>query len=590
MCRIEIDLVHVDDDRVNIKLYPASFSTDTAVYNMPKIVPGTYDISDFGRFVEDFAAFDASGVALPFQRLDTNRWSISGAKKLSYISYKVNDSFDAPNSGIFEPGGTTIEDDKVFLLNVFGFAGYFDGQRDLTYQLNVQRPENFYGATSLKRVESKSSTDAFTAKNYFELHDCPILYAQPDTASMKLANATVMVANYSPGSKLNSKEILDEIADIFEASAEYLGGQLPVERYTLLVYLMGGNSFGGGFGALEHNTSTVFVMPEMSMTALGQMFKDVTAHEFFHIVTPLSIHSEQIHDYDFMNPQMSRHLWLYEGCTEYAAQHVQVKQGLMPLNTFLNVMREKIITASRFDLTIPFTEMSLGALDQYKRQYANVYQQGALIGMALDLKLRYLSEGDYGLQELMRDMAKEYGADKPFVDTLLFSELGRVSGHPEIEGFLNYYVAGNSALPYDTLLGYAGIYYSASLTEKSISGGNVSVGYNPKRSAVVVVGTSALDEFGKSLGFQDGDELVAWNGTTVNMENLREVLDNFKETTKPGDVVKVEVNRKNQKGAYKKLNLKATAIETDRTRTHVMRPLTDPTPEQLAIRKGWINQ
>ena len=56
-------------------------------------------------------------------------------------------------------------------------------------------------------------------------------------------------------------------------------------------------------------------------------FVDNAAHEFFHIVTPLSIHSEEIQYFDFNQPKMSEHLWLYEGSTEYHAHMVQEKYG-----------------------------------------------------------------------------------------------------------------------------------------------------------------------------------------------------------------------------------------------------------------------
>ena len=47
-----------------------------------------------------------------------------------------------------------------------------------------------------------------------------------------------------------------------------------------------------GFGALEHPTSTVVVMPEMmGLEMLQEQLKDVVSHEFFHIVTPLTVHS-----------------------------------------------------------------------------------------------------------------------------------------------------------------------------------------------------------------------------------------------------------------------------------------------------------
>ena len=57
------------------------------------------------------------------------------------------------------------------------------------------------------------------------------------------------------------------------------------------------------------------------------------AHEFLHIVTPLAIHAQQINDFDFYSPSMSKHLWLYEGVTEYTSVLVQVQQGLMSLRS-----------------------------------------------------------------------------------------------------------------------------------------------------------------------------------------------------------------------------------------------------------------
>jgi predicted metalloprotease with PDZ domain len=51
---------------------------------------------------------------------------------------------------------------------------------------------------------------------------------------------------------------------------------------------------------------------------------DVVSHEFFHIVTPLSIHSKEIHILIIMT-KMSEHLWMYEGVTEYFANLFQIR-------------------------------------------------------------------------------------------------------------------------------------------------------------------------------------------------------------------------------------------------------------------------
>ena len=141
-----------------------------------------------------------------------------------------------------------------------------------------------------------------------------------------------------------------------------------------------------GFGALEHPTSTTVVMPEMmGLEMLQEQLKDVVSHEFFHIVTPLTVHSNEIQYFDFNNPQMSEHLWMYEGVTEYFANLFQVNQGLISEQEFLNKINEKINASSNFDDTMPFTKMSKNILEPaYARNYGNVYQKGALIGMCIE--------------------------------------------------------------------------------------------------------------------------------------------------------------------------------------------------------------
>ncbi len=588
--RIDIDFKNIENDKVKIDVYPPSKLGDTLVYNMPKIVPGTYSISNFGRFVEGFKAFGKDSSELKFNRLDTNRWQIAGGKDLHFITYYVNDTYDEPGGGgIFEPGGTNIDSAKNVVFNPFGFVGYFDNAKNRKFNLNITRPENFYGETSMERVNSTADMDVFTARNYFQLHDSPILYAEPDTASMNVVGTRIAVAVYAPNKSISADDILETIEDIFPAAASYLGGSLPVSQYSVLVYLTAGAGGSGGYGALEHNTSTVFVLPEAPISALSQTFKDVTAHEFFHIVTPLNIHSEEIHDYDFMNPQMSAHLWMYEGCTEYAAQHVQVKEGLMDFEKFLDVMQGKMKAASNYDTGIAFTELSKKALDEHANQYGNVYQQGALIGMAVDLKLRHLSDGEYGIQDLMQGLADKFGVEKPFKDEELFDEIAQVSGFPEMKEFLENHVANAEPLPFEELLGYAGVRYRETDIDTVLSGGNIPIGYNPRSERLVVASTNQLDDFGKALGFEQGDELLEWNGTPLNLDNVQRVLNEFKKSLEAGDKVKVLVNRKMENGKRKKKKLKAKAIEVPRERKDVLEIMLDPTPRQKEIRKAWVN-
>ncbi|MFZ6014354.1 MAG: peptidase M61, partial [Bacteroidota bacterium] len=53
-----IDLTKVVDDKVQVVLTPPAVTNREITFYLPKIVPGTYAIADYGRYVSDIAAYD----------------------------------------------------------------------------------------------------------------------------------------------------------------------------------------------------------------------------------------------------------------------------------------------------------------------------------------------------------------------------------------------------------------------------------------------------------------------------------------------------------------------------------------------------
>src|SRR5690606_11481539 len=231
---------------------------------------------------------------------------------------------------------------------------------------------------------------------------------------------------------------------------KFLGPIDTTKKYTVLLYLSDVRSADAkGFGALEHNTSTTVVFPEMlPQEQLISAMIDVVAHEFFHIVTPLSIHSEEIHYFDFNDPKMSQHLWMYEGVTEYFANLFQIQQGLIDEEEFYTRMSAKIAGANRMNDTMSFTEMSKNVLKEpYKSQYLNVYEKGTLIGMCIDIIIREQSNGERGILDMMQPLATLYGAKKPFSDEELFAKITEIT-YPEVGAFLDKHVKGTTPINY----------------------------------------------------------------------------------------------------------------------------------------------
>jgi predicted metalloprotease with PDZ domain len=590
-----LDLTHVvAENKLRVELSPPPIQTDQSTFYIPKIVPGTYEIYDFGRFVSEFQATDGQGKELVVDHPDVNSWVIHDSRRLAKVSYLVESSWTSKAGApiVFEPAGTNIEAGKNFVLNNHGFFGFFGGMKKVDFELDIIRPAGFYGSTSLMDVHTSGNTDTYHVSDYTKLADAPIMYCMPDTTTIHIGGASVLISSYSPTQKVSAAFISENIAEILKAQKEYLGGLLPIKKYAFIFYFTNKATLSGNNGALEHNLSSFYVLPEIKQEYLKQTLRDVAAHEFFHIVTPLSIHSEEIADFDFMVPKMSEHLWLYEGMTEYSAGLVQIKYGIIDVPAYVGMLHEKLVAASKFNDRMSFTEMSRHVVEKkYHDQYNNVYEKGALIGMCLDMELRKLSDGKYGIQDMLHDLSKTYGSEKAFRDEELFGVITRLT-YPEIGDFLKKYVEGGDPLPFKELFSLAGFDYESKQTLKGITLGSFELGYDTLTKHFYVAGTEGLDAFGKKMDYKKGDQILKLNGVDLTMENARQLIPQYATDVKVGDVVRIEVMRKNQRGRYRKKMLHAKLVEVETIETNVLIPIEPElmTEKQKKFRKDWINQ
>lgn len=585
-----LDLNVVNDDKVKVSIELPAVTASEIEYHMPKIVPGTYSIYDFGRFLSDFKALDASGSELPVEVITENRWLIKNATSLNKIEYWVEDTYDTEQENVvFEPAGTNIQEGKNFVINTFGFFGYLENMKDMPYEVNVSYPEGFYGATSLQAVKSENNTDTFVADNYFNLADAPMMYNVPDTVTIEVGGAQILFSVYSPNGLLTAAFVKENVEQILEAQKNYMGGTLPIKKYAYIIYLFDGPSQSGALGALEHSYSSMYSLPEVNPQYLTQLIKDVSAHEFFHIITPLNIHSEEIGNFDFIDPKMSKHLWMYEGVTEYFAGHVQLAEGLFGIDEYLSKIEEKVSNAANMNDSVPFTVMSKLCLDEYKDEYPNVYEKGALIGLCLDIRLRELSEGKYSLNQLLKDLSKEYGKDKSFKDDELFDKIASIT-YPEIREFFRNYVEGTSPLPLQEYLAKIGVSYSPPKTKMEPSMGNISFGLDQESGHLVIARADNMNAFGDDMGYIEGDHLLEFDGFELSVQNFQEAVTTYKEVRKEGDKVVAVVQREVKPGKVKNKKLKGKVVLVKTQTTAEIKMIENPTQEQLDLLYAWMSK
>ena len=584
-----VDLTKPINDELKISLIAPKITRPEIIFYMPKIVPGTYTNSNFGKFVHNVKAFDKAGKPLLVTSLpDSNSWKIKKANLLYRLEYTVEDTWDAKfKHGVYEMAGTNFEEGKNFSLNTCGIFGYFDGLKKLPFDLTFTRPANFYASTGLVPVSTSANTDVFHCDNADHLYDSPIMFCVPDTTMIKVGVTDILVSVYSPKKLITSRFVAENLKNLLNAAKNYLGGKLPVNKYAFLYYFNGEQPTVQGQGAWEHSYSSFYSLPEAPQDQFIHTIVDISSHEFFHIVTPLNISSKEIREFNFNKTILSKHLWLYEGSTEYDAHHTQVTQGLITTEEYLSRLSKKIqISKKYFNDTLPFTLLSLGCADKYAQQYVNVYQKGALINACLDIYLNKLSGGNYGVKNLKHDLSVRYGPTNYFNDDELFDEITRLT-YPEVRTFFSKYVEGNEMLPYETFFGMAGVKYIPKKETVGFTMGSISIKPDEKGGAKIA-SISKMNEFGKKMGYQKDDEIISINNEQANAGNFSDLSTKFTATAKEGDTLIVKLKRKNAVGEMETVTLSAPATKISKTDEHLLE-FENPDAAQLKILNAWLN-
>lgn len=591
-----LDLTSVTTDKVPVVINPGRFIAETVTYRLPRVVQGTYSVSDFGKYVDNFKALDYNGNTLTVNKVDTNTWTISNATKLDKITYDVNDTFDIETTGgigeeqPFSPSGTNISPEN-YVLNLHGFIGYFDNLKNNQYALDVTAPANFVRSSALEdkgsttSKDGKSVTSSYFAPRYFDITDNPMMYGQLDVEEFMVGDIKIVLSVYSPNNVHTAKSLKETVYKMMEAQKAYLGDVNSTPRYDIYLYLSEGKEDSPkGFGALEHHTSTVVVLPEASSKeGLADSMTDVVSHEFFHIVTPLSVHSEDVHYFDYNKPTFSKHLWMYEGVTEYFATHFQVYKDLVDENKFYGDIMSKINTSKNFDDAMSFTIMSENIIDKpYEDNYINVYYKGALIGMCIDILMRKESNGTRSMLSLMKELSNKYGKNKPFEDDKLIEEITEMT-YPSVGEFLNTHIVGDLPIDYNKFFEMVGLTVGEAEVETNyiFAGGQNLIFSGDPNKGIFFTEAALKNSFWKSQGIQANDVIKKVNDDVLTLQNAQQIIQGML-AWQEGQDITMDIERDGKPVKIEAKLTKATAVSQG------LIPDADAAKEQIALRKAWL--
>jgi len=418
--------------------------TAPVLLSLPAWTPGAYEISNFSRWVVQFAA-TGDGKPLVWDKLDYDTWRIlpAGSKAL-HVSFRyVADTLDNAMAWT-KPDFLLFNGTNVFL--------YPEGQAlEMSATVTVHTESDWRVATGMS---SAAQPRTFTAANYHDLVDMPFFVGHFDLDSARVAEKWIRLATY-PAGAINAQvrsTAWDQLKRVIPPETMVFG-DIPWETYTVMEIV---DSAYAGASGLEHQNSHVDVL---APSYVGSEFQpSLYAHEIFHSWNVKRLRPTDMWPYQYSHPQPTPWLWVSEGVTDYYADLAEVRGGVVDERGFYNLAAEKInevMNAMPVSLEDASVNTWVHPIDGTEYLY---YPKGSLAGFILDIMIRDASDNKHSLDDVMRGLYQsDYKHGRGFSATDWWNAVSAAANGKSFTQFNARYVNGREPFPWDSILPLAGM-------------------------------------------------------------------------------------------------------------------------------------
>ena len=290
-------------------------------------------------------------------------------------------------------------------------AGYFT--RDIPFDVTLKLPENWKYATALETASNEGSTVKFQQTTLNTLVDSP-LYAGSHSKRIDISPAPtdkVFLNVFADEDKY--LEIPDDVLAKHKnlpVEADKLYGSHHYNHYDFLLLV---SDKVGGIG-LEHHQSSEDGERAKYFTDFGSsvLESDLLPHEYTHSWNGKFRRPADLWTPNFNVPMRDDLLWVYEGMTEYWGMVLSARTGLRSPEDLRNVFAH---VAARFEESPgrewrPLVDTTNQPTISQRRPVSfaswqraeDYYEEGALIWLDADTKIRELTTGQKSLDDFCK--------------------------------------------------------------------------------------------------------------------------------------------------------------------------------------------
>ena len=541
--------------------FPTSGRAEIDVY-MATWTPGSYLIREYERNVEAVTA--AAGTrALNVAKSSKNRWKIStgGAPNVT-LRYKVYSREMTVRNNWVEAAFAMLNGAPTFITLVERVAR--------PHEVRVELPEAW------KRIETplepvSGSANTFRADNFDTLVDSPIIIGNPLVRDFTVDGKKHSIVFEGDTALIDADKTVSDVQKIVVAARNVMGPlQYPHYHFFTLVVEQG--------GGLEHKNSFMG-MGTRFLTRTDGAYKNwlgLIAHEYFHNWNVKRLRPIELGPFDYENENYVKMLWVAEGFTDYYADVLPKRAGIVSKDEFLNTISNQIEQVQ----TIPgrlVTPVNMASFDTWIKQYRpdenianmsiNYYPKGAVIAFLLDARIRKATNGARSLDTGMQWAMQRYSGEKGYTPDQFYAVMSEAAG-TDLKPWFAKTAESTDELDYTEALEYYGLRFrpAPASTRAFIGGGTRNDGGR------LVITSVRRDTPAISAGLNVDDEIIAIDDVRVRADGLTARLDQYK----PGDKISVLVARRDR---LMKIDV---TLGAEPGRAWRLEPLANATAEQTA--------
>jgi predicted metalloprotease with PDZ domain len=500
--------------------------SEPVLLSLPAWTPGSYGISYFARWVQDFEATQ-DGSVIRWAKADHDTWRVhprgSGRVRIRfrYLADQLDNSMSWSRSDFLMFNGT----------NLFFYPEGQPFDWPATVTIHTQ-PDWLIGTAMPKAATPDGRT--YTETNYHDLVDHPFFIGRLEIDSAMVAGRWMRLVTYPVGSVTGARRrwVWDGL-QAMTAPLAGVFGDVPWPAYNLMQ--IADTSYGGAAG-LEHKDSHVDVVAWHALD--HPVLLSLYAHEIAHAWIVKRLRPADLVPYVYHTEQPTPLLWIGEGVTDYYADIALVRGGVTDSTEFLATTERKIRDVEGR----PVVSMEDGSLSTWIKpvdgSHYSYYDHGSLAGLLLDVLIRDATNNARSLDTVMRALYDStYRQGRGFTDDEWWRTVERIGGRSFAE-FRARYVNGRERLPYVAVLPLAGIRVQADTMRHMLIGvatGLDTIGF---RVLDVLPGSAAAD-----AGVEVGDYMLAVGEVSVTTEDFGAAFRQRYARSAPGTPIVIRVRR-----------------------------------------------